>query len=72
MKNVYKSNNACVAQIRHEAEATVFAVYGHWVNKGFYESRDLLFANRARPKRLRKQIVEEDAPEVPIVELTFS
>jgi len=36
--------------IRHETEATVFAVFGHWVNKGFYESRDMLFANRPRPK----------------------
>ncbi|VDN60582.1 unnamed protein product [Dracunculus medinensis] len=36
--------------IRHESEAAVFAVYGHWVNRGFYYSRDMLFANKPRPK----------------------
>ncbi|KAH7731730.1 Protein kinase domain containing protein [Aphelenchoides avenae] len=37
-------------EIRHEAEAVSFAVYGHWVNRGFHYSRDMLFANRPRPK----------------------
>lgn len=37
-------------EIRHEAEAAAFAVYGHWVNRGFYYSRDMLFANQPRPK----------------------
>lgn len=37
-------------EIRHESEAAVFAVYGHWVNRGYYYSRDLLFANRPRPR----------------------
>jgi phosphorylase kinase gamma subunit len=37
-------------EIRHEAEAAAFAVYGHWVNRGFYYSRDMLFANKPRPK----------------------
>lgn len=37
-------------QIRHEAESAMFSVYGHWVNRGFYYSRDMLFANRPRPK----------------------
>uniref|UniRef100_A0A914VIA2 phosphorylase kinase n=1 Tax=Plectus sambesii TaxID=2011161 RepID=A0A914VIA2_9BILA len=41
-------------QIRHESEAAVFAVYGHWVNRGFYYSRDMLFANKPRPKRKRE------------------
>ncbi|VDK48986.1 unnamed protein product [Anisakis simplex] len=36
--------------IRHESEATVFSVYGHWVNRGFFYSRDMLFANKPRPK----------------------
>ncbi|CAI5444593.1 unnamed protein product [Caenorhabditis angaria] len=36
--------------IRHEAEASMFSVYGHWVNRGFYYSRDMLFANKPRPK----------------------
>ncbi|TKR77379.1 hypothetical protein L596_018364 [Steinernema carpocapsae] len=36
-------------EIRHEAEAAAFAVYGHWVNRG-YHGRDMLFANRPRPK----------------------
>ncbi|KAK6043877.1 hypothetical protein COOONC_18616 [Cooperia oncophora] len=36
--------------IRHEAESAIFSVYGHWVNRGFYYSRDMLFANRPRPK----------------------
>lgn len=36
-------------QIRHEAEASMFSVYGHWVNRGFYYSRDMLFANKPRP-----------------------
>ena len=40
-------------EIRHEAEAAAFAVYGHWVNRGFYYSRDMLFANKPRPKYLR-------------------
>lgn len=34
--------------IRHEAESAAFAVYGHWVNRGFHYSRDMLFA-KARP-----------------------
>uniref|UniRef100_A0AC35TLZ1 Phosphorylase kinase n=1 Tax=Rhabditophanes sp. KR3021 TaxID=114890 RepID=A0AC35TLZ1_9BILA len=33
-----------------EAEAASFAVYGHWVNRGFFYSRDMLFANKAKPK----------------------
>lgn len=37
-------------QIRHLSEAAVFSVYGHWVNRGYYYSRDLLFANRPRPR----------------------
>ncbi|MFH4980756.1 hypothetical protein AB6A40_007465 [Gnathostoma spinigerum] len=37
-------------EIRHESEAAVFYVYGHWVNRGFYYSRDMLFANKPRPK----------------------
>jgi len=37
--------------IRHESEACAFQVYGHWVNRGFYYSRDMLFANNPRPKR---------------------
>jgi phosphorylase kinase gamma subunit len=41
------------SQIRHEAEAAAFAVYGHWVNRGFYYSRDMLFANKPRPKYSR-------------------
>nr|CDJ90610.1 Tetratricopeptide TPR2 and Tetratricopeptide TPR-3 and Serine threonine protein kinase-related domain containing protein [Haemonchus contortus] len=36
--------------IRHEAESAMFSVYGHWVNRGFYYSRDMLFANKPRPK----------------------
>lgn len=36
--------------IRHEAESAIFSVYGHWVNRGFYYSRDMLFANKPRPK----------------------
>lgn len=40
-------------EIRHEAEAAAFAVYGHWVNRGFYYSRDMLFANQPRPKYMR-------------------
>lgn len=42
--------------IRHESEATVFAVYGHWVNRGFYYSRDMLFANRPRPKYKKPEV----------------
>ncbi|CAI2349832.1 unnamed protein product [Caenorhabditis sp. 36 PRJEB53466] len=42
--------------IRHEAEASMFSVYGHWVNRGFYYSRDMLFANRPRPKVARTGI----------------
>jgi phosphorylase kinase gamma subunit len=38
--------------IRHEAEAASFAVYGHWVNRGFYYSRDMLFVNHPRPKHV--------------------
>ena len=41
-------------QIRHEAEAAMFAIYGHWVNRGFHYSRDLLFANKPRAKKQRK------------------
>ncbi|KAE9552032.1 hypothetical protein FO519_004757 [Halicephalobus sp. NKZ332] len=40
-------------EIRHEAESAAFAVYGHWVNRGFYYSRDLLFANKPRPKYIQ-------------------
>ncbi|KAI1731882.1 protein kinase domain-containing protein [Ditylenchus destructor] len=43
-------------QIRHEAEAASFAVYGHWVNRGFYYSRDMLFANKPRPKYARSTV----------------
>uniref|UniRef100_A0A915PY85 phosphorylase kinase n=1 Tax=Setaria digitata TaxID=48799 RepID=A0A915PY85_9BILA len=43
--------------IRRESEAAVFEVYGHWVNRGFYYSRDMLFANKPRPK-YRKMEVE--------------
>ncbi|KJH48807.1 hypothetical protein DICVIV_05060 [Dictyocaulus viviparus] len=39
--------------IRHEAESAIFSVYGHWVNRGFYYSRDMLFANKPRPKYRR-------------------
>uniref|UniRef100_A0A915C7Q7 phosphorylase kinase n=1 Tax=Parascaris univalens TaxID=6257 RepID=A0A915C7Q7_PARUN len=42
--------------IRHESEATVFAVYGHWVNRGFFYSRDMLFANKPRPKFRRVEV----------------
>ncbi|KAF8356628.1 hypothetical protein PRIPAC_91623 [Pristionchus pacificus] len=35
-------------EIRHETEAAMFAIYGHWVNRGFHYSRDLLFANKPR------------------------
>uniref|UniRef100_A0A7E4VY12 phosphorylase kinase n=1 Tax=Panagrellus redivivus TaxID=6233 RepID=A0A7E4VY12_PANRE len=41
-------------EIRHEAEAAAFAVYGHWVNRGFYYSRDMLFANKPKPKYVKK------------------
>ncbi|PIO65687.1 kinase domain protein [Teladorsagia circumcincta] len=37
-------------EIRHEAESAIFSVYGHWVNRGFHYSRDMLFANKPRPK----------------------
>ncbi|PIC41194.1 hypothetical protein B9Z55_008699 [Caenorhabditis nigoni] len=40
--------------IRHEAESSMFSVYGHWVNRGFYYSRDMLFANKPRPKFAKK------------------
>ncbi|CCD73789.2 phosphorylase kinase [Caenorhabditis elegans] len=40
--------------IRHEAESSMFSVYGHWVNRGFYYSRDMLFANKPRPKIAKK------------------
>ncbi|CAL2035081.1 hypothetical protein CAEBREN_20876 [Caenorhabditis brenneri] len=40
--------------IRHEAESSMFSVYGHWVNRGFYYSRDMLFANKPRPKMAKK------------------
>ncbi|MCP9259646.1 Phosphorylase b kinase gamma catalytic chain, liver/testis isoform [Dirofilaria immitis] len=46
-----------ILKIRHESEAAVFEVYGHWVNRGFYYSRDMLFANKPRPK-CRKMEVE--------------
>ncbi|KAI6240191.1 Phosphorylase kinase [Aphelenchoides fujianensis] len=36
-------------EIRHEAEAAAFAVFGHWVNRGFHYSRDVLFSNKPRP-----------------------
>lgn len=42
-------------EIRHEAEAAAFAVYGHWVNRGFHYSRDMLFANQPKPKYLRSE-----------------
>lgn len=40
-------------EVRHEAEAAAFAVFGHWVSRGFHYSRDMLFANRPRPQFLR-------------------
>uniref|UniRef100_A0A914HCA6 phosphorylase kinase n=1 Tax=Globodera rostochiensis TaxID=31243 RepID=A0A914HCA6_GLORO len=40
-------------EIRHEAESASFAIYGHWVNRGFYYSRDMLFANKPRPKYVK-------------------
>ena len=40
-------------EIRHEAESASFDVYGHWVNRGFYYSRDMLFANNPRPKYMK-------------------
>uniref|UniRef100_A0A0N5AFS8 phosphorylase kinase n=1 Tax=Syphacia muris TaxID=451379 RepID=A0A0N5AFS8_9BILA len=43
-------------EIRHESEAAVFAVYGHWVNRGYYYSRDLLFANRPRPRYQKPEL----------------
>uniref|UniRef100_A0A1I7ZT76 phosphorylase kinase n=1 Tax=Steinernema glaseri TaxID=37863 RepID=A0A1I7ZT76_9BILA len=43
-------------EIRHEAEAAAFAVYGHWVNRG-YHGRDMLFANRPRPKCRKQEAV---------------
>uniref|UniRef100_A0A0K0G4B9 phosphorylase kinase n=1 Tax=Strongyloides venezuelensis TaxID=75913 RepID=A0A0K0G4B9_STRVS len=36
-----------------EAEAATFAIYGHWVNRGFFYSRDMLFANKPKPKMVR-------------------
>ncbi|KAF1763522.1 hypothetical protein GCK72_011788 [Caenorhabditis remanei] len=42
--------------IRHEAESSMFSVYGHWVNRGFYYSRDMLFANKPRPKMAKKSV----------------
>lgn len=45
-------------EIRHESEAAVFAVYGHWVNRGYYYSRDLLFANRPRPRYQKPELPE--------------
>uniref|UniRef100_A0A915DAD4 phosphorylase kinase n=1 Tax=Ditylenchus dipsaci TaxID=166011 RepID=A0A915DAD4_9BILA len=39
--------------IRHEAESASFAVYGHWVNRGFYYSRDMLFANKPKPRYMK-------------------
>ncbi|VDN05704.1 unnamed protein product [Thelazia callipaeda] len=42
--------------IRRESEAAVFAVYGHWVNRGFYYSRDMLFANKPRPKYKKLEV----------------
>ncbi|CAD5222296.1 unnamed protein product [Bursaphelenchus xylophilus] len=38
-------------EVRHEAEAAAFAVFGHWVSRGFHYSRDMLFANRPRPPK---------------------
>uniref|UniRef100_A0A0N4ZVD0 phosphorylase kinase n=1 Tax=Parastrongyloides trichosuri TaxID=131310 RepID=A0A0N4ZVD0_PARTI len=40
-------------EIWHEAEAVSFAIYGHWVNRGFFYSRDMLFANKPKPKMVR-------------------
>lgn len=71
-KRRLEKHNAHITQVRHEAEAAVFTVYGHWVNKGFYESRDLLFANRPRPKRQRKQAANEDTSIVPVIETVIS
>lgn len=47
--------------IRHEAESSMFSVYGHWVNRGFYYSRDMLFANKPRPKFAKKSVDHHDA-----------
>ncbi|KAI6215213.1 Phosphorylase kinase [Aphelenchoides besseyi] len=38
-----------IREIRHEAEAAAFDVFGHWINRGFHYSRDMLFANKSRP-----------------------
>ncbi len=48
-------------EIRHEAEAASFAVYGHWVNRGFYYSRDMLFANQPKPKYVK---ISSESPSV--------
>ncbi|KAL3095427.1 hypothetical protein niasHS_007526 [Heterodera schachtii] len=40
-------------EIRHEAESASFAIYGHWVNRGFFYSRDMLFANKPRPRYVK-------------------
>ncbi|CAJ0941790.1 unnamed protein product, partial [Mesorhabditis belari] len=45
-------------EIRHEAESAMFCVYGHWVNRGFHYSRDMLFANAPRPKHKREATVQ--------------
>ncbi|VDK81774.1 unnamed protein product [Litomosoides sigmodontis] len=43
--------------IRRESEAAVFELYGHWVNRGFYYSRDMLFANKPKPKYRKVEVV---------------
>ncbi|CAD6197578.1 unnamed protein product [Caenorhabditis auriculariae] len=48
--------------IRHEAEAAMFSVYGHWVNRGFYYSRDMLFANKPRPKYQKTEQLSVNPP----------
>uniref|UniRef100_A0A1I8EAE4 phosphorylase kinase n=1 Tax=Wuchereria bancrofti TaxID=6293 RepID=A0A1I8EAE4_WUCBA len=39
-----------------DRDAAVFEVYGHWVNRGFYYSRDMLFANKPKPKYRKMEI----------------
>ncbi|PAV60068.1 hypothetical protein WR25_19554 [Diploscapter pachys] len=53
--------------IRHEAEAAMFSIYGHWVNRGYYYSRDMLFANKPRPKYYKR---DPDASVTSLASLT--
>uniref|UniRef100_A0A8R1E2J9 phosphorylase kinase n=2 Tax=Caenorhabditis japonica TaxID=281687 RepID=A0A8R1E2J9_CAEJA len=54
--------------IRHEAEASMFSVYGHWVNRGFYYSRDMLFANKPRPKVAKLEAATKAKPSELVVQ----